>query len=219
MATRKEQAALRRTFAWTLRLILALSLPAAVGLVVLGRPLTTLVLQRGAFDAAATDRVYWALQFLALGLVTHSALEVVARLFYAQQDMWTPFWVALGGLLLNASVGNWLLPSLAHGAIALANSLGAGFQVLCLLLIARYKLGGIEGRKLATSLLQAGFASAVMAVAVMGAQSIWLSGGVTTRGIGGAAIGALVYTSVAVLVGSPELRSLPGLLRSRLPRQ
>ncbi len=219
MATRKDQAALRRTFAWTLRLILALSLPAAVGLVVLGRPLTTLVLQRGAFDAAATDRVYWALQFLALGLVTHSALEVAARLFYAQQDMWTPFWVALGGLLLNASVGNWLLPSLAHGAIALANSLGAGFQVLCLLLIARYKLGGIEGRKLATSLLQAGFASAVMAVAVMGAQSIWLSGGVTTRGIGGAAIGALVYTSVAVLVGSPELRSLPGLLRSRLPRQ
>ena len=146
IAERNDRAGLRRTFSWALRLILALSVPAAVGLLVLGRPLTALFLQRGAFDAAATERVYWALQFFALGLVTHSALEVVARLFYAQRDMWTPFWAALGGLALNATLGWILLPQMAHGSMALANSLGAGLQVAFLLLVAQRRLDGIEGR-------------------------------------------------------------------------
>ena len=134
-----DREGLRRTAAWALRLVLALAVPAAAGLLVLGRPLTALLFQRGAFDASATDRVVWALQFFAVGLVAHSALEVVSRLFYAQRDMWTPLWAALAGLALNAGLGWALLPVLAHGAIALSNSLGAALQVGILLLVARWR--------------------------------------------------------------------------------
>lgn len=236
IAEEGDREALRRTFSWALRLILTLCIPAAVGLLALGRPLTALVLQRGVFDAAATERVYWALRFFALGLITHSVLEVAARLFYAQQDMWTPLWAALVGLAVNAGLGWLLLPQLAHGAIALSNSLGVGVQVVILLLVARWRLQGIDGRALGRVLLRAAAASAVMAAAVVGFDTLisgtgqgvilslerfvvtvglrvlesYVNWGV--RGVGGGSIGCAVYILVALLLGSREIRELPGLL-------
>ena len=47
---------------------MTLAVPAAVGLILLGRPLLALLYQRGAFDAQATEAVYVALRFYALGL-------------------------------------------------------------------------------------------------------------------------------------------------------
>ena len=49
----------RQTFLFAFRLILYLTIPAAVGLVVLGYPIVALLLQRGAFEAQAT----WATSF------------------------------------------------------------------------------------------------------------------------------------------------------------
>ncbi len=239
LADEGDREALRRTFSWALRLILTLCLPAAVGLLVLGRPLTALVLQRGAFDATATERVYWALQFFALGLITHSVLEVVARLFYAQQDMWTPLWAALAGLAVNAGLGWLLLPDLSQGAIALANSLGAGVQVVILLSVARWRLQGIDGRALGRVLLRAAVASAVMGAAVIGFSAVLSGVGqgairslerfvvmvglgrlqstveLGVRGVGGGLGGCVVYAVAALLLGSKELRELPGLLLGR----
>jgi len=215
IAERGERGGLRRTFCWALRLVMALTVPAAVGLFVLGRPLTALFLQRGAFDAAATDRVYWALQFFALGLVAHSALEVVSRLFYAQRDMWTPLWAALGGLALNAGLGWLLLPLLAHGGIALSNSLGAGLQVVVLLLVARRRLGGVEGRALGISLARAGVASALMGAAVVGFRALVPDVGLLVTGASGLVVGAVTYVLAATLLGSEEMRELPGLLLRR----
>ncbi len=213
IAEQNDRAGLRQTFSWALRLILALSLPAGVGLLVLGHPLTALFLQRGAFDAAATERVYWALQFFALGLVTHSMLEVVARLFYAQRDMWTPFWAALGGLALNAGLGWALLPSLAHGGIALANGLGAGLQVLVLLAVAHRRMEGIEGRALIASLARTGLASLGMGAAVIGFRGLMPTTSPVIIGAGGLVIGGATYLPAALLLGSEEIRELPRLLR------
>jgi putative peptidoglycan lipid II flippase len=239
LADEGDREALRRTFSWALRLILTLCIPAAVGLLVLGRPLTALVLQRGAFDAAATERVCWALQFFALGLITHSVLEVVARLFYAQQDMWTPLWAALAGLAVNAGLGWLLLPELAHGAIALSNSLGAGVQVVILLSVARQRLRGIDSRALGKVVLRAAVASAVMAAAVLGFSAVLSGAGqrviqslerfvvtvglaalkthveLVTRGVGGGLVGCMAYAAAALLLGSKELRELPSLLVGR----
>ena len=241
IAEKGDREALRRTFSWALRLILTLCIPAAVGLLVLGRPLTALVLQGGKFDAAATERVYFALQIFALGLVTHSLLEVVARLFYAQRDMWTPLWAALAGLTVNVGIGWLLLPKLAHGAIALSNSLGAGTQVVILSLVARRRLQGIDGRALGRVSLRAAVASAVMGGAVLGFNALmsgigWeairaLEQSVVTvglqvlqpyvdlgvRGVGGGLIGCTVYVLVALLLGSREIRELPGLLLKKKP--
>ena len=66
-AARGKRAEMRSTLAATLRTVFFLSLPATVGLLVLGRPLVGLLFERGAFEAASTEAVAWALAFYALG--------------------------------------------------------------------------------------------------------------------------------------------------------
>ncbi len=215
LANAGDREGLRRTASWALRLVLALTIPAGVGLVLLGRPFTALFFERGAFDVAATERVYWALQFFALGLVAHSALEVVSRLFYAQRDMWTPFAAAVGGLALNGGVGWLLLPVLAHGGLALSNGLGAVFQVVVLLLVARRRLGGIKGRALGVSLLRTVLAAALMGAAVVGFCALLPNAGRVVIGVGGLAVGAMVYLLAALILGSEEVRGLLRMLFDR----
>lgn len=210
-----DEEGLRSTAAWALRLVLALAVPAAVGLIVLGRPLTALFLQRGAFDAEVTARVYTALQFFAVGLITHSALEVTARLFYAQRDMWTPFWAALAGLVTNGVVGRLLLDPLGTGGLALANSLGAGLQVVLLLAVAQRRLGGVTSRVFGGSLARTALTSAVMGLAVVGFRLALPDVDRVLAAGGGLLVGGLTFLLATVLLGNEELRELPGLLISR----
>ncbi len=206
---------LRRQTSWALRLILALAIPAGVGLLLLGRPLTALFFQRGAFDAEATDRVAFSLRFFALGLVTHSALEVASRLFFAQRDMWTPLYAATVGFLVNLLLGWVLLPILAHGAIALSNSIGAGLQVVLLLAVSRRRLGSLQGAQLWSSLARTVAASLIMGGAILGFQAIWPDAGLLTEAVGGVVVGGGVYLLAAVLLRSDEIRELPRLMLAR----
>jgi putative peptidoglycan lipid II flippase len=218
MAHRLERDSLRRTFCWSLRLVFTLTIPAAAGLILLGRPVIALLFQRGAFDAAATERVYWGLQFFALGLVGHAALEVVARLFYARRDMWTPLWAALAGLAANAALGWVLLPVLAHGAMALSNSVGAWVQVLILLGMARIELQGLEGRALGATLARSTAATAIMTAAVLGTRHVLPSAGALAGTAVALAVGAVTYLGAALILRIEIIKALPARLRRRQGR-
>ncbi|MCY3779936.1 MAG: murein biosynthesis integral membrane protein MurJ [Chloroflexi bacterium] len=180
-----------------LRFILVSSVPAAIGLIVLGRPLISL-LERGAFDASASALVYSTLTMFTLGLIVHSTLEVIARSFYADKDTLTPLFAALGGALINFvlafilsdvetvaanSLRNSIarsMPSLALqpdvgsvSGLALANSLGVMFEVLSLLIILRRRWRGIHERALAQCLLKTLVASLIMAAAIVATDTLW----------------------------------------------
>lgn len=215
LAGRRELETLRRTMMETLRAILALTIPAAVGLIVLGRSLIALLFQGGAFGNRSTDAVFFALQFYALGLIAHSLLEVVARTFYAQKDTKTPLYIAVGAMGLNFVLAVALLDSLRHGGLALANSLAVGAEVLAGLWLLRGRLRGLEARATLRALAQIAVAAAVMGVAVW-AWTVWQSGAnVLTVGIGGAMIGVATYALVGLALGVEELRLVPALLLRR----
>ena len=201
---------LRSTLGETLRLVLALTVPAAFGLILLGRPLLAFLYQRGQFDAAAVNAVYNTLRFYALGLVGHSCLELAARAFFAQQDTVTPLIVATLSALLSLALGLVLMGSLGAGGLALGNSIAITLEVLALLGLLRRRWGGVEGRSLLRSLGRLVVASAVMALAVWGVLAVAEGRGMSVLWqllLGGAA-GALVYVLAAHLVGVRELRRL-----------
>jgi putative peptidoglycan lipid II flippase len=197
----------RDAMSGALRFILIASIPSAVGLIFVGRPLVGL-LERGAFDASASALVYSTLQFFALGIVVHSALEVVARSFYADKDTLTPLWAALGGAAINL-VGSFVLsdfqaaerssfynlvatqfsflsmqPVTGHvGGLALANSLGTAFEVGLLLLILRRRWQGINEDALTQTTLKTLAASLAMIPAILVVDLLWSSLGLSERGL------------------------------------
>jgi putative peptidoglycan lipid II flippase len=93
----------RGAMSGALRFILIATIPAAAGLILIGKPMLSL-LERGAFSADDAVLVYGALQFFAFGLIFQSLHEVIARSFYADKDTVTPLWAALIAAAANVLI-------------------------------------------------------------------------------------------------------------------
>jgi putative peptidoglycan lipid II flippase len=217
LAARRDLPGLRCTLAETLRLVLVLTVPATCALILLGRPFLQVLYQRGAFDASATDAVTVALRFYAVGLVAQSALELAARAFFAQQDMVTPLFVAIGSAAANILLALLLMGALSYGGLALSNSLAVSGEVLVLLYILARRLGGLGGRQILSTLVRVLVATACMS-ATIAAATAWAA----ERGIGalgmvivGGGLGVLVYLGVALLLRIGDLTRLPATLLER----
>ncbi|MBL8116274.1 MAG: murein biosynthesis integral membrane protein MurJ [Anaerolineae bacterium] len=215
----------REAMSGALRFILIATIPSAIGLIFIGQPLISL-LERGAFDASASALVYSTLRFFALGLVVHSALEVIARSFYADKDTVTPLYAAAGGAVINLVLAYLLSgviqvesgdPQAANvGGLALANSLGVMFEVVVLLWILRKRWHGANESALGQTLLKTLAASLVMAVVLVISNTIWQVTGLSDRGLAftivqvgsDALIGVIVFVVVAHMLKMSELELL-----------
>ncbi len=208
LAARGDVRGLRSTLAETLRTVIALTVPAAGGLILLGRPLLQLLYQRGAFDAAATEAVFVALRFYALGLVGHACLELAARAFFAQQDTVTPLLVAVGFAAVNVILGVLLAGPMGHGGLALANSLAVSAEVLVLLFFLQRRWNGVEGRQMLSVLWRVILATLLMGIAVMCVLELsrrTTMGPFWTVALGGAT-GVLAYAAAGLLLRVQALR-------------
>lgn len=217
LAAEKDVSAQRRALSGSLRAILTLTLPAAAGLVVLGRPIISLLYEGGEFTAQSTELVFYALQFYAITLISQSMLEVVVRAFAAQQDTLTPLIVSFFTTALNIGLAIWLAQPerLAHGGLALANGVAVGVESLVGLFILRLRWRGVDGRRILTDTLKAAVAAAIMMAAVAGFLAV-LQPRPLIALAGGGLLGVGVYFGLALLLGIEEVRTLPALVVRRL---
>ncbi|MCU0521256.1 MAG: murein biosynthesis integral membrane protein MurJ [Anaerolineae bacterium] len=212
--------ALRKTLINALRTLMALTVPASVGMVLLGEPLVTLLFERGAFQAESTRAVAWALGFFAVGLVGHSALEILGRAFYALQDTWTPAGAATVSVVLNGLLGLTLpryfgqLGLLPLGGLALATALAALVEMSILLVLIRARLGALRGRELIVTALRVILASAGMGAVLWALREIGPRSALLQAAVG-VPVGALVYGLLAWLMGVEQLRSAVRTVFSR----
>ena len=206
----------RSTLSQTLRMIIVLTVPATFGLILLGRPLLSIVYERGAFDASATDAVFIALQFYALGLTGHACLEVAARAFFARQDTVTPLIIAVIFGVINILLALLLMRGMGHGGLALANSLAITAEVIALLVVLRRRIDGVDeaailatfGRSLVASVVMAGVIYGIIALGSSALPTLVL---VSVAGL----VGVVVYIAAGLLLGMRTLSELPGVFLGR----
>jgi putative peptidoglycan lipid II flippase len=213
LASPKED--FREIFPKSLRFVLFLSVPAAIGLMVLARPIVSLLFQHGdKFDLAATDRTAWVTVYYSAGLWCYCANQIQVRAFYAKKDTITPVKVSATMVLLNLGLTLALVGSLGERGISIANSATGFASFVVLGWLFRRNHEPVPMRSVAT-----GFAKSVVAGALMGAAA-W---GVFTL-MGGQlgdtiprklalvfvpiAAGAAVYLLLARLLGMDEARML-----------
>jgi putative peptidoglycan lipid II flippase len=117
----------RSALAHSVRLVLLLTIPAAIGLLILAEPIIQLIYQHGRFTHEATIQTAAALQFYAIGLAGYSADKVLAPAFYALDKRHLPMFVSLTSIAVNFSL-NWFFTyqlHLGHRGLALSTSLVA----------------------------------------------------------------------------------------------
>ncbi len=160
----------RETLARSLGLTFLLTVPSAVGLIILGKSMIGLVYQGVKFKTYDTHQTSLALACYALGLAGYSAIKILSPAFYALNDARTPMYTSLASIAVNAGLG-WLFAfrlGLGHAGLALATAFVANISFLALFWIMRNRIGGVHGRRLRAVVWKVLFASAVMAAAVWG---------------------------------------------------
>jgi putative peptidoglycan lipid II flippase len=213
LAAEKDISAQRRALSGALRAILTLALPAAVTLIVLGKPIIGILFEGGEFTAQSTELVYYALQFYAFTLISQSILEVVVRAFAAQQDTLTPLLVSFFTTALNLVLAIWLARpriegGLEHGGLALANGIAVGIESLIGLTILHIRWRGVDARRILLHTVKAALASIAMGGAILLFNHL-LEPGRLVLLLGGLLIGGLVYIGTALVFGIEEIRSIP----------
>lgn len=216
---------MRNSLSATIRTVLLLSLPAAVGMILLRFPLIRLLYENGTtFTQESTNLVAWALLWYTVGLVGHSLVEIISRAFYAMQDTKTPVIVGVGVMSLNIILSLLLGPLflkigwLAIGGLALANSIATGLESIVLLVIMRKRLKGLEGKKILQLVWKL-----VTTVLIMGLFLRWFVNGF---GFGdgvillvGAFGGSFIFALGLLLFKVNEFLSLIQLFRTKIIRR
>jgi putative peptidoglycan lipid II flippase len=209
------------TLAQGLRLVLALTIPATVGLWVLATPIVALVFEHGDFTSADTLATVAALRYHLVGLVFAAVDQPLIFAFYARKDTWTPALVGVATVILYVFLAlvPMLFASLTLNGLILANSLKWAAHALIMLVFLRRSIGGLRGRGMWGLVVKAVAASVVMGGAVhlmveRAAQIVpaGLVGEVLLVG-GSGLVGAVVYGALAIFLRMEEVRLLGQSLR------
>ncbi|HEY3217993.1 MAG TPA: murein biosynthesis integral membrane protein MurJ [Candidatus Limnocylindria bacterium] len=128
-----QAAKMRDALQQAIRWILFLTLPTAIVMVVLRRPIVNLLFQYGAFGPEARELTQAAFLFYALGLAGHALVQILARAYYASRDTTTPVALTLVSIGANVGLAVTLAPTMGINGLALANSVATLAEATLLL--------------------------------------------------------------------------------------
>ncbi len=193
-----------------LRLVLVINVPAAVGLALLSEPITRLLFQRGAFQAADTALLTPILAVYALGLPFLSFTTVALRGFYALKDTATPVRAAALSFAVNLVLSIGLMQWLSTVGLALASTLAVVVQAFFLQARLTRKLPGLSFAPLLPNLGKIAVASTVMGLGVWGGLKLAAGLALTTKVHDIVVIAGLIPLAVAVYGGLLWLMKIEG---------
>jgi putative peptidoglycan lipid II flippase len=162
---------MRTTLSWGLRLMLALSVPATVGLMVLTGPIVELVYQRGRFGTDDAAIVGASLFYYSPGIIGYAIVKIASPSFYSLRDARTPVIVSVVTILANIVLNVWLNSVMGFRGLALGTAIAANINAGLLLWLLSRRLDGLETARVTRTLLKIALASAAMGVAAYYAEA------------------------------------------------
>jgi putative peptidoglycan lipid II flippase len=216
---------LRELLSRGLRMTAVVVLPAAAGYVALATPITALLLGHGEFRATALTAE--TLRAFALGLVFFASFQLLTRTFYSMQDSRTPALVNVASAIVNIALDVLYVNALGLGVqgLALGHASSYAFSTTVAVVLLRRRLRGIDGARIARSLV--GIALGALAAggaawgvwrglaSIAGSGSI---GALLLEVVAAVVAGVLAFLTAALMVRIEEVDELRRQLRARWRR-
>jgi len=176
---KKSMDKFKKSISSSIKNMFFLIMPAAIGLMVLSRPIIKVIFERGEFTSYATNITSSVLFFYTIGLVAYGGIKILVSAFYAMQDTITPVKVASIALLTNIVLNLILMIPLKVSGLALATSISGFVNLSLLFTILEKKIGRLQREEILVPLVKIIFASLIMGIVtyVLKIAIVW-SGGV-----------------------------------------
>lgn len=162
-AALKDIASIRETYASSQVMTFCLTIPAAVGLIMLAEPVIRLIFEHGKFDAFATTNTAEALSFYAIGLFSYASVKLIVPIFYALDDTKYPVMGSFLAMASNIIIILYTINRFQHNALALSISGAMTLNFMFLGSMLYRKLDGFSLAYLVGGLFKVVVASTVMA--------------------------------------------------------
>ncbi|MFQ5732329.1 MAG: murein biosynthesis integral membrane protein MurJ [Planctomycetaceae bacterium] len=159
---------LRESLSGGIRLVIAIGLPAGVGLMLLSAPLTALLFQHGEFDAGDAAQTAGMIALYGSAVWAYCGLLIVQRGFYALQDRTTPLKIGVVAVAVNLALNLALIWPMGGYGLAGATAVTAVLQFAASVLWVQRRLGGFAWPPILAVVLRTAIACGLMAVVCWG---------------------------------------------------
>jgi len=173
-AAANDYEGLKKTLTFSVRIVAFITIPAALGLMILREPIIRVLFQHGQFVAESTKLTARALLYYAVGLPALATVKLIVPAFYSTKDTKTPVVVASISLVLNIVLNivflEFFFKRVQNGGPALATALACYFDFFALFIIFRLRYGALGTVEILRSFGKISLCAAIMGV------GCWLGG-------------------------------------------
>lgn len=208
----------KQTLGDGLRLVLALILPATMGLFALAPFIIGLLFEHGRFTSMDTATTALVLRVYLVGMPFAAADQMLVFASYARKDTWRPALVGFISILIYSLTALVLLRPLGLLSLMVADAVKHVVHTMIMLWILHRQLGGLAGHTVLRSLFKSLVAAVLTGFVAFGAAQLFLQwdapaalarlGPVLAGGLAGVA----AYTICVFALNITETRALPRLL-------
>ena len=168
-AAAKDFDALKKTLTFSVRIVAFITIPAALGLMILREPIIRVLFQHGQFMEASTKLTARALLYYAVGLPALASVKLIVPAFYSTKDTKTPVVIASMSLIMNILLNivflEFFFRRVQNGGPALATALASFFDFFALFVIFRIRYGALGTREIVRSFSKIFLCSGIMGLA------------------------------------------------------
>ena len=193
----QDDRAFAHSFTQGMRLVIGISLPAGIGLVILGEPILELF-RWGEFGRDGVAQTVPLIVIYGFGLTFYSVATFATRGLHACKDMKSPVRVAGICLLVNLISGVVLMQFLGASGLAISNVIAAIVQSTLLWRVLRRKRRELEEFPLRNALFKILGAGALMGVVCKVGDQIVLEFGLVEKSYGLAIVCLVIPCCVAI---------------------
>lgn len=210
-----------------LRSVFFITIPCAVGLIVLNKPIMRLLFRNGRFTENDVNIAAFALAFYSIGVIGNSVVPIVIRAFYSNKDTKTPLYIGIIIVIINAILNYSFIKfsNLAVGGIAFTSAVTSCIEFLLLYKILSKKMNGLRTKELLRCFIKGSISALIMGGAAFSVSKL------IERRIGygtkllqltnvGASIiiACIVYFISAYILKMPELNVILDSVKSKIKK-
>jgi putative peptidoglycan lipid II flippase len=214
--------AFKQTLAGGIRLVMALILPATIGLFALAIPIVSLLFEHGAFTANDTVMTANVLQVYLIGLPFAAVDQMLVFASYARKDTWRPALVGVVSIVIYLITAVLLAPIIDLFSLMAADAIKHIVHTAIMLWLLRRHLGGLAGYGVTLAVGKSLLAAVVTGVVAYGTAGWLLMYFPLTSFLhkliivsSGGGAGLLAYVFMVFVLDISEAKSLRHLLLGR----